>query len=189
MKVGTSFYDYYSRELTYLRQQGAQFAHQHPKIAQRLDFTGQTSSDPHVERLLESFAFMTAQLQQDIDQQYPRLTNALLGILYPQFVNPLPSLSVAEFTFSPQKGKLSGTHKIARETKLFVTNSQGETCRFQTCYDISLRPIQVQAAEVILTVTVPDCMAYLRSTYALKLTLTSSGQGFKIMGLTDLRFS
>ena len=188
MKLEESFYDYYSRELTYLRQQGSQFAQKHPKVAQRLDFTSQVSSDPHVERLLESFAFMAARLQQDIDQQYPRLTNALLGILYPQFINPLPSLSIAEFNFSPQKGKLSSTHTIQRETKLFVTNPEGETCRFQTCYDVSLRPIEVKAAEVIFSATQPDCLPYLTSNRALKLTLKSFNQGFKSIGLTDLRF-
>ncbi|MGI4851445.1 MAG: type VI secretion system baseplate subunit TssF [Janthinobacterium lividum] len=188
MKVEESFYDYYSRELMYLRQQGMQFAHKHPKVAQRLDFTAQISSDPHVERLLESFAFMTARLQQDIDQQYPRLTNALLGILYPQFINPLPSLSIAEFTFSSQKGKLSDTHIVPRTTKLFVTNPEGETCRFQTCYDVALRPIEVQAAEVILSAAEPECLPYLSTTRALKLTLKSVNQGFKSMNLTDLRF-
>ena len=44
---------YYERELTYLREMGAQFAGKYPKIAARLMIEeSKESEDPHVERLL-----------------------------------------------------------------------------------------------------------------------------------------
>ena len=54
------FLGYYNRELDYLRNSGAIFAKNHPKIARRLELTGGESPDPHLERLLESFAFLSA---------------------------------------------------------------------------------------------------------------------------------
>ncbi|MGA8578597.1 MAG: type VI secretion system baseplate subunit TssF, partial [Bryobacteraceae bacterium] len=46
---------YYERELTYLRETGAQFAEKYPKIAARLMLEeSKESEDPHVERLLEA---------------------------------------------------------------------------------------------------------------------------------------
>ena len=57
--------EFYSRELTYLRKAGGEFAKSYPKVAQRLELAGGSSADPQVERLLESFAFLTARVQRD----------------------------------------------------------------------------------------------------------------------------
>jgi type VI secretion system protein ImpG len=48
---------YYERELDYLRKSAAQFAEKHPKVASRLVLEPTKCEDPHVERLLEAFAF------------------------------------------------------------------------------------------------------------------------------------
>ena len=45
---------HYERELTFLRQMGAEFAAKYPKIASRLVIEADKCEDPHVERLLES---------------------------------------------------------------------------------------------------------------------------------------
>ena len=55
--------EYYRRELTYLRRRGADFAERYPKVAGRLEIGLDECPDPHVERLLEAFAFLTARLQ------------------------------------------------------------------------------------------------------------------------------
>src|ERR1022692_1650160 len=98
---------YYERELTYMRQLGAQFAEKYPKIASRLILEPTKCDDPHVERLLEGFAFLAARVHLKIDDEFPEITEALLGIVYPHFVRPLPSMSIAQFHLDPQKGKLS----------------------------------------------------------------------------------
>ena len=183
-----SFYDYYSRELTYLRQQGKLFAQKYPKVAQRLDFTAQESSDPHVERLLESFAYLTARLQKDIDDQFPRLTNGLLELLYPQFSHPLPSLSVAEFQVSPHKGKISEFHVIPRGTPLFIQTHEGTPCRFQTCYDVYLGPCHLVSAEILRASSDFPAASFFRSSRVLKLHLRSFAGGFKRLNLGSLRF-
>src|ERR1035441_6492524 len=82
---------YYERELTYMRQLGAQFAEKYPKIASRLILEPTKCDDPHVERLLEGFAFLAARVHLKIDDEFPEITEALLGIVYPHFVRPLRS--------------------------------------------------------------------------------------------------
>ena len=67
------FLNYYTNELTYLRQAGSAFAQNYPKIARRLELSDKESSDPHTERLLESFAFLTDRLSQEI---YNRFTES-----------------------------------------------------------------------------------------------------------------
>ena len=51
---------YYERELSFLRQMGAEFAAKYPKVASRLVLEPDKCEDPHVERLLEAFAFLAA---------------------------------------------------------------------------------------------------------------------------------
>src|SRR6516162_8938202 len=88
---------YYEQELDYLRKEGVQFAQKHPKIASRLVLEPTKCEDPHVERLLEAFAFLTARVHLKIDDEFPEITEALLTVLYPQLVRPIPSMSVVEF--------------------------------------------------------------------------------------------
>ena len=53
----------YEKELSYLRRAGVEFAKKYPKIAARLELDAGQSPDPHVERLIESFAFLAADLK------------------------------------------------------------------------------------------------------------------------------
>jgi len=98
---------YFESELTFLRQMGAEFAEKHPKIAARLVLEPDRCEDPHVERLLEAFALLAARVHLRIDDDFPRITEALLNILYPHYLRPIPSMSIAEFHSDPERGKLT----------------------------------------------------------------------------------
>ena len=124
---------YYQAELGYLRGAGLEFAHHYPKVARRLELGLDESPDPHVERLIESFAFLTARVQRAIDDEFPETAAALLGILYPHFLSPVPSLSVAEFVVDPLQGKLTTGHLLKEHTPVFATTREGLPCRFRTC--------------------------------------------------------
>ncbi|MCP4923867.1 MAG: type VI secretion system baseplate subunit TssF [bacterium] len=140
---------YYQRELNYLRNAGGRFALQYPKVAKRLELGPTQSADPHVERLIESFAFLSARLQKDIDDNFSRVTSALLGVMYPHMVNPLPSLAIACLEQDPGDGQLTTGHTIPRGSPLFAEAKEGEVCRFRTCYDATLWPIHIEKAEVV----------------------------------------
>src|SRR5882757_3535422 len=110
---------YYERELDYLRKSAAQFAEKHPKVASRLVLEPTKCEDPHVERLLEAFAFLAARIHLKLDDDFPEISEGLLSIVYPQLVRPLPSMSVVEFQLDPEKGKLTSGLKIDRGSSLF----------------------------------------------------------------------
>src|SRR6266567_7779513 len=88
---------YYERELTYLRKLAVQFSEKYPKIAARLQLEPDKCEDPHVERMLEGFAFLAARVHLKIDDEFPEITEALLNILYPHYLRPIPSMSIVEF--------------------------------------------------------------------------------------------
>ncbi|HYJ88205.1 MAG TPA: type VI secretion system baseplate subunit TssF [Pyrinomonadaceae bacterium] len=138
---------YYKTELTYLRRMGGLFAERYPKIAKRLELGRDECADPHVERLIESFAFLVARLQHEMDSEFPDITSALLGILYPQLTNPTPSMAIAQFRVDPEQGKMmTKGFPIAEKTPLYADARDGVTCRFRSCYPVTLWPIKVTQA-------------------------------------------
>ncbi|PLX29865.1 MAG: type VI secretion system baseplate subunit TssF [Alphaproteobacteria bacterium] len=149
MKIDKEQLAYYERELQYLRKSGAEFARQHPKVASSLGLTPTSSSDPQVERLIESFAFLTSTLQRKYDDQFPTFSQTMLGVLYPQLVAPIPPMSIAQFDIDPSKGKSTTGQTIARGSNLYVQTDKGVPCRFQSCYDLTLWPLSV--ADVRIT--------------------------------------
>lgn len=137
---------YFQDELTYLRESGQEFAERYPKVAARLELGPDGSADPHVERLIEAFAFLTARIRMNLDQQFPEITNALLDVLYPQYLAPIPSASVAQFTVDPSQGKITTGHRIERETPVFAASMDGVEARFRTTSPLTLWPLEVEEA-------------------------------------------
>lgn len=138
---------YYERELTYLRKLGAEFAQQYPKIASRLQLEATRCEDPHVERLLEGFAFLAARIQRRLDDDFPEISESLLEMLHPQLVRPLPSMTIAEVTLDPAQGRSPEGFHIPRESVLHTRLAGGVPCVFRTAYDTTLFPVQIAGAE------------------------------------------
>jgi type VI secretion system protein ImpG len=139
---------YYERELDYLRKSAANFAEKYPKVASRLVLEPTKCEDPHVERLLEAFAFLAARIHLKLDDDFPEISEGLLSIVYPQLVRPLPSMSVVEFQLDAEKGKLTSGLKIDKGSSLFSKPISGIPCTFRTSYDTTLWPLTVSAAEL-----------------------------------------
>ena len=138
---------YYERELDYLRKMAGQFAEKNPKVASRLVLEPTKCEDPHVERLLEAFAFLAARIHLKMDDEFPEISEALLTVIYPQLIRPVPSMSVAEFQIDPTKGKLTTALRVERNSALYSRPVGGVPCTFRTCYDTTLWPLSVTAAE------------------------------------------
>lgn len=141
---------YYERELTFIRRMAGEFADKYPKIAGRLLLERGKCDDPHVERLIESFALLTARVHLKIDDEFPQITQSLLQVLYPHYLCPVPSMSTVRFVLDPQQGKLSTGYTIDRHQTLYSKTSQETTCRFRTCYPVTLWPLDVQSARADL---------------------------------------
>lgn len=141
-----SLLEYYERELAIFRQLGQEFAQAYPKVASRLLLEPGKCEDPHVERLIQAVAFLAARIHHKIDDEFPEISNALLGLLYPHYLAPVPSMSIAEFTVDPEQGKLTSGYEIPRHTLLYSRPIDGTQCRFRTGYPLTLWPVAVTAA-------------------------------------------
>jgi type VI secretion system protein ImpG len=138
---------YYERELAFLRQMGADFADKYPKVASRLLLEPDKCEDPHVERLLEAFAFLAARVHLKIDDDFPEISESLLGILYPHYLRPIPSMSVVQFAVNAAQGKMTAAARVAKGSNLLSRQVGGVPCRFTTCYETDVWPIEVTAGE------------------------------------------
>lgn len=134
---------YYNRELAYLRKLGAEFAERHPKIAGRLRLDKDVVEDPHVSRLIESFAFLTARLRHKLDDGFPELTEALMGLLYPDYHAPIPSLTIAQMSLVPERPE---PLTVPRGTMLLTQSNPLGACFYRTCFDTELQPLTVTGA-------------------------------------------
>jgi type VI secretion system protein ImpG len=180
---------FYRDELSYLRRMGREFKARYAQLASRLEISDNECSDPHVERLIQSFAFLTARLQLNLRDEFPEITTALLGTLYPQLINPIPSMGIAEFVIDAAQGKTTTGSEIPRGTPLFYDTPQKLTCRFRTCYPVTMWPLKVAAAELQDPAEVSFLSTETNVAAALRLELEClQGSTFKELELNRLRF-
>lgn len=139
---------YYERELRHLRENGAAFAREYPKVASRLGIAGTEVADPYVERLLEGFAFLTARVQLKLDAEYPRFSQGMLEAVCPHHLAPTPSMCVVQFHTDPGDTSLASGLTVARGSSLRGQLAPGEqtACEFRTAQDVTLWSIRVEKA-------------------------------------------
>ena len=163
---------YYNRELAALRRAGAAFADAHPKVAARLRLGADAVLDPHVARLIESAAFLNARIRHKLDDDFPELTDALLGVLYPHYLAPIPSMAIVQLEPAPD---LTEAFVVPAGTPVETDRCHGDPCQYQTRYPATLLPLSV--AHASLSGTPFDAPRTPRSTSSvavLRLTLESS---------------
>ncbi|HKV51460.1 MAG TPA: type VI secretion system baseplate subunit TssF [Gemmatimonadaceae bacterium] len=159
---------YYERELTFLRRMGAEFAQAYPKVASRLQIEPSKCEDPHVERMLEAFAFLAARVHLKLDDDFSEISDALLSIVYPHYIRPIPSMTLVEFELDPEQGKVMTGVRIPRGSQLLSRPVAGTPCKFRTVYDTTLWPIKVSAVQWTTPdrlrppIKAPDAIAVLR---------------------------
>src|SRR6266481_6078033 len=146
--MSEALYPYYERELLFIRQLAQEFAKRYPAAAGRLLLEPNRSSDPHVERLIESFALLAGRVHHKLDDEFPELTDALLGILYPHYLAPIPSMGIVQFDLNVAAAELPDGFHIERHSRLHTHPVLGVPCRYRTGYPVTLWPIAVTAARL-----------------------------------------
>lgn len=141
---------WYERALSHLRQGARGFAARYPKIAGHLVPADEGDSDPHVNQMLDALALLSARADKKLDDDYPHFAEALLDVLYPDYLRPFPACSIAQFTPTPFTAASDTTfpskQTISRGSVLESRYVGGVACRFRTAYGVTLAPLAVRAA-------------------------------------------
>jgi type VI secretion system protein ImpG len=140
---------YYERELVYLNTVGRELAHRYPRLAAELGLGQEGGEDPHIRRLIQACALLNARTAKKLDDDYPELTDALLGSLYPHFLHGMPSCSIVQVDGGdPQarSAKVEHVHVVPRGTEMSSLAARGAPCRFRTTAALALAPVTVARA-------------------------------------------
>ena len=138
---------YFQNELANLRELAADFARGYPTLAPQL---ASASNDPDVERLLEGVAFLTANIRQKIDDDFPEFSQGLLRQIFPHYLRPIPSATLVEFT---PRSILKKRFDIDAGASLDSVETDGVRCRFRTCFPLRIWPLRVRDVSLGETTT------------------------------------
>ncbi len=142
----------YEGELRFMRDMGAEFAAEFPKVAARLGLGRLEVADPYVERLLEGFAFLTARVQLQHGGGVPDLHAVAAA-------DGVPALPGAHAVHGG--GALrSRTRRCRRrpegallpagtELRCLLGTEDQTNCEFRTAHPVQLLPIELAEAEYI----------------------------------------
>ncbi|MCL2590500.1 MAG: type VI secretion system baseplate subunit TssF [Betaproteobacteria bacterium] len=144
------FLEYYNRELTYLRELGAEFAASFPKVAGNLGMQTTETADPYVERLLEGFAFLSSRIHLKMDAEFPRFSQRLLEVVYPHYLAPTPSMVIVQIPLDQDSDAQNEPGaRLPRGTVLESGLAPGTStpCTFVTAHDMEAWPLEIQEAK------------------------------------------
>jgi len=141
---------YYQDELRYLRDVGPEFARNNPEIAR---FLADRGSDPDVERLLEGVAFLCGRIRQKLDDELPELTANIMGLLWPHYVRPIPSMAILELL--PDVDSLQAPLVVEAGAEFASVPVDGTQCRYRSSWRTKLRPWLVEEARLDTTAARP----------------------------------
>ena len=171
---------HYEAELTYMRDMGAEFANEFPKVANRLDLANTEIADPFVERLLQGFAFLTARIQLKMEAEFPTFTQSLLQMVYPHYAGPTPSMTIVNVT--PSDALRTSPAGVAlpagTELRSLLGTEDQTNCVFRTAHALHLLPIELGEVEylpssaAVAGLALPDMMG---AKAAIRLRLRSQG--------------
>ena len=181
---------YYESELAWMRRSLRDFAERYPRVAGRLLISGEVCEDPHTERMIESFAFLNARIAKRLDDDYPEFTEALFEVLYPHYLRPFPSCSIAHFDVAAAAKQQTGASIIARGTKLSTRTLRGLACTFRTVYPVAVAPLEVRRAAFSPIISAPEAVRLpgnASSCISITLVCNADQGGIDALGLPALR--
>ncbi len=131
---------YYERELTAMQRFNAEFAAEFPAQAGLLGMQDGQRDDPHIERFIQATALSNARTAKLIDDNDHKMTEALLQVNYPHYVQPFPSATIVRAVARTGAETMTACGLIARGATLTARMADAPLCRFSTVYDVPLTP-------------------------------------------------
>lgn len=142
--------EYYKEEISALREEGESFAHRFPDVAKKINFSRSESSDPQMERLLESVAFLAARIRVQNDFLMGDVAKILLECIYRDAIECIPALGMIQFVISDDSAQSFGITKIPRGENILIKNSVGDAdYTFMTTCDSEIIPANIESIECV----------------------------------------
>ena len=131
-----SLKEFFRAELDFLKRDGQHFSKIYPHLSR---FLSDEIVDPEAERIIESFAFLTARLKEKVQDNLPEITQSMIQLLWPNYLRPLPSCAILKF--QPKERAITTKHVVPKGTFVSSKPVDGTACQFQTTMDVSVYPL------------------------------------------------
>ncbi|MBG3080240.1 type VI secretion system baseplate subunit TssF [Proteus mirabilis] len=140
---------YFDNELSYLDKLELYVATEKPQLINQIS---EKVRDPDAARLLDGIAYLSGNLREQIDRQFPELTNSLVNMLWPAYARPFPSMTVMEYRTEPSqeyaikitKGQPFISHPLYVQNDLAQNDDDNwHQCQFTQCRNLWVLPIQI----------------------------------------------
>ena len=134
---------YFDAQMRLLTQAGKQFAQFYPEHAGMLNIDALKDRDPHIERLLEGVAYLTAHTQKRLDESVPEVSEQVLRQLCPILRSYYPSSTVVQFK---PKLAMQKTHSISKGLQLNPPKAKADNKKiiFSTTHGLDVVPLDVE---------------------------------------------
>lgn len=146
---------YFEGELTIMQQLNAEFAEEFPALAAQLGMQDGQRDDPHIERLIQATALSNARTAKLIDENDQKLTEALLQVNYPHYLQPFPATAIVRAVSTADVETMTAPGQIARGATLVAHVDHAPQCHFTTAYDVPLTPLVLAKLAFSAQVSVP----------------------------------
>lgn len=138
---------YYERELGTMKGLNVEFAAEYPAQARLLGMEDGNADDPHIERFAQATALSNARTAQLIDDNDAKVTEALLQVNFPHYLQPFPSTGILCVDMLAGMDKMTTVGVIPRGTMVDTKIPNTPACRFQTVFDVPLTPVALSAVQ------------------------------------------
>ncbi|MBN6069211.1 type VI secretion system baseplate subunit TssF [Aggregatibacter actinomycetemcomitans] len=139
-----SLKEFFRAELDFLKKDGRHFSKIYPHLSR---FLSDEIVDPEAERIIESFAFLTARLKEKLKDNLPEITQSMIQLLWPNYLRPLPSCAI--LNFQPKERAISTKHVVPKGTLVSSKPVDGTACQFQTTMDVAVYPLVLNSVHSI----------------------------------------
>jgi len=179
---------YYEQELAFVRRSLGQFGHEHPAHAESLNIHQGQIEDPSMARLLDGVALLNANVEKQLSDQLPDVIDGLLGVLYPSYIQTVPS--VVYLQLNSEQESIEAT-RLPKNAQFSGKNGEQE-CLFSTVDNLEIAPFlltDVQAISAPFNFNRPACAGH-NSTAAIQLSLSTGDPDvhFSHLDINDLDF-
>lgn len=127
----------YIAELDALRNHARDFAERFPEVASRLDIGPRESQDAHVERVVQSAAFLAARLRNMVEANATELPLAILSLLAPALLDPVPSMAIVQLSGGTEE------EAVPARTRLDADMGGSPVC-FSTAMAFTAAPLAIR---------------------------------------------
>ena len=194
--------DYFKLEMQEFREEATRFGQDYPKIASELQMSQGKSRDPHIEHLVQSFAWMTSRLRYRLDRSQELIPQILLQRLCPNLISSVPSMSIAEVKVKSDGADFSKGQRLKKHRQVYChvgnknqthnnkqrKNNSAPEVRFRTGFDTTLWPLAIaQVRKLPLNELPEDVFNGVRCETAIELVIEARGnEPLNKLAITEL---